>query len=371
MSDTNAIRYHLAAIKTGGGARYFGANVARANSPWLQLLGMKLAVMLLAGAAWAQSWVGQTSGTTASLRGVKVVNARVAWASGTRGTWLISTDGGATWRSGTVPGAEKLDFRGVWATDERNAWLMSVGSGSESRIYRTTDGGRQWRQQLAAPAPKGFFDGIAFWDARHGMVVGDPVDGEFEVYTTEDRGHHWRRQHTPEALPDEGAFAASNSCLTLRGAREAWFASGGPAGSRVFHSVDGGGSWTAARTPLRNDGASAGIFSLGFLDGLVGVAVGGDYSKPTAAAQNIAVTADGGLTWSTPAGAPGGYRSAVLYVPEYKAWVATGTSGSDISFDGGQTWQTFDTVGYNALGAADGTVLAVGPKGRIAKLRVK
>jgi hypothetical protein len=61
----------------------------------------------------------------------------------------------------------------------------------------------------------------------------------------------------------------------------------------------------------------------------------------------------------------------VLYVAEYKAWIATGTSGSDVSFDAGQTWQTFDTVAYNALGSADGTVLAVGPSRRIARLRMR
>jgi photosystem II stability/assembly factor-like uncharacterized protein len=344
--------------------------VAWPNSAWLQLLGMKLAVILLAGAAWAQSWVGQTSGTTVSLRGIRVVNARVAWSSGTAGTWMLTTDGGGTWRSDTVRGGEKLDFRGAWAIDERNAWLLSVGSGAQSRVYRTTDGGRQWRQQLAASGPKGFFDAIAFWDARRGMVLGDPVDGEFEIYTTDDGGHHWRRQHTPAALPDEGAFAASNSCLVLRGTHEAWFGTGGHGGARVFHSTDGGGSWAVAGTPVRDDGASAGIFSLAFADGLTGVAVGGDYSKP-AAAYNIAVTADGGRTWTTPAGAPAGYRSAVLYVAEYKAWIATGTSGSDVSFDAGQTWQTFDTVAYNALGSADGTVLAVGPSRRIARLRMR
>jgi hypothetical protein len=125
-----------------------------------------------------------------------------------------------------------------------------------------------------------------------------------------------------------------------------------------------------ARTPVRDDGAPAGIFSLAFDAAQTGVAVGGDYSKPAVAAHNIAVTADGGRTWTAPTGAPAGYRSAVLYVAEFKAWIATGTSGSDVSFDAGQTWRTFDTFGYNALGAADGTVLAVGPSGRIATLRM-
>ena len=332
---------------------------------------MKLAVILVAAAAWAQSWVGQRSGTIASLRGISVVNARLAWASGAGGTWLTTSDGGDTWRSGTVRGGEKLDFRAVHAVDERTAWLMSVGSGAESRVYHTSDGGIHWRQQLTAPGPKGFFDAMAFWDARRGLVLGDPVGGEFEIYTTDDGGRHWRRQHTPPALPEEGAFAASNSALVLRGNREAWFGTGGPGGARVFHSIDGGGSWTVVRTPIRDDGAPAGIFSLAFAGGTLGVAVGGDYSKPTEAVRNIAVSADGGRSWTAPARAPAGFRSAVLYLAGYKAWIATGTSGSDLSLDAGESWQTFDTESYNALGAADGLVLAVGPKGRIAALRMK
>ena len=345
-----------------------------AGCEWARLksLGMKLAAILLAWAAGAgaQSWVGQSSGSAASLRGIGVVNARVAWASGASGTWLTTSDGGVSWRSGTVRGAEKLDFRAVQAIDERTAWLMSVGSGSQSRVYHTTDGGLHWRRQLTAPAPKGFFDAMVFRDARRGMVLGDPVEGEFEIYTTDDGGRHWRSQHTPLALPGEGAFAASNSCLVLRGTREAWFGTGGPGGARIFHSIDGGATWTVTRAPLRDDGPAAGIFSLAFADGSLGVAVGGDYSKPADAARNAAITADGGRTWAGPGGAPGGFRSAVLYLAAYRAWIATGTNGSDVSFDGGKSWKRFDTASYNALGAAGGVVLGVGPGGRIAALRM-
>ena len=102
------------------------------------------------------------------------------------------------------------------------------------------------------------------------------------------------------ALPNEGSFAASNSCLTLFGKRDAWFATGGPGAARVFHSEDRGRTWTVAVTPIRNDGAAAGIFSLAFADARHGIAVGGDYSKDKEDRQNIALTADGGRTWSAP-----------------------------------------------------------------------
>lgn len=325
---------------------------------------------VLATQACAQSWVSQTSGSTASLRGVSVVDAKVVWASGAGGAYLHTADGGSTWTAATVPGAEALDFRGVRAVDARTVYLVSSGSGDKARVYKTSDGGAQWTLQLTNPDAKGFFDAIAFWDASHGIVLGDPVDGQFAIWTTRDGGVHWQLQHTPPAVANEGAFAASNSCLFLAGKQEAWFGTGGPSGARVFHSKDRGRSWTVSATPIRNDGASAGIFSLAFSDARHGIAVGGDYAKDQEDRQNIAITEDGGQTWTAPAGpVPKGFRSAVVYVPERKMWLVTGTSGSDASTDSGKTWKPFDSGSYNAMSFVGGAGWAVGARGRIAAFR--
>ncbi len=318
----------------------------------------------------AQSWDLQNSGTTASLRGVSAVNARVVWASGSGGTFLKTTDGGSTWAAAKVPGAEALDFRDVHGVDERVAYLLSSGPGDKSRIYRTADGGQQWRLQFTNPDAKGFLDAFAFWDARHGIVVGDPVDGRFVVLTTGDGGEHWERRPTPPAMPEEGAFAASGTCLVVAGTREAWFATGGPKGARVFRTVDGGAAWTVAVTPIRNDGPSAGIFSVAFSDVRHGIAVGGDYNQPAETTGNVAVTMDGGRTWTTSPGAPpAGFRSAVAWLAPRNLWIAAGTSGSDSSADGGKTWKRFDTGAFNAIGVAGADAWAVGPRGRIARFR--
>jgi photosystem II stability/assembly factor-like uncharacterized protein len=324
---------------------------------------MRALPFLLSTIAAAQSWTPQTSGTTSSLRGIAAASDRVAWASGTGGTYLLTTDGGATWKPAQVPGAEALDFRDVHALDERTAWLMAAGPGDKSRIYRTADAGAHWTPQFTNPDPAGFFDAIAFLDARRGLVLGDPVDGHLVVFATDDGGDHWRRVETPPALPNEGAFAASGTCLIVAGEREAWFGTGA---ARVFHTADGGRSWTIAQTPIRHDGPAAGIFSLAVADGR-GVAVGGDYSKPQEDAHNVAITTDGGRSWIEPASRPSGFRSAVLYVPSIRAWIAVGTSGSDLSTDGGQTWKRFDGTAYNAIAWP----WAVGPKGAIAKFSAK
>src|SRR5205085_6482214 len=67
------------------------------------------ATWLLPALCAAQSWEPQQSGTTASLRGVSALNANIVWASGSKGTFLKTTDGGLTWLARTMPGAADLD----------------------------------------------------------------------------------------------------------------------------------------------------------------------------------------------------------------------------------------------------------------------
>jgi len=329
-----------------------------------------IVLLMLAGAAHAQSWIAQTSNSTASLRGVSAVNESEVWASGTGGTYLHTTDGGTTWVAAKVPGAESLDFRGIRAVDGRTVYLMSSGAGDKSRIYKTSDAGAHWELQFTNPDPKGFFDSIAFWDAMHGIVIGDALNGHAEVRTTEDGGKHWELRETPAALPGEGSFAASNTCVFVMGSAEVWFITGGKDAARVFHSGDGGRTWTVSTPPIRNDSASAGIFSLAFRDRVHGMVTGGDYAKDKEDRQVAAITSDGGKTWTLPAAGPKGFRSAVAYVSELKMWIATGTSGSDVSTDDGQTWKRFDEAPYNAMSfVLAGAGWAVGPRGRIARFQ--
>lgn len=322
--------------------------------------------LLFIACASAQSWIPQTSGISASFRGIRAIDSQIVWVSGASGTYLITKDGGATWRAAQVPGAEKLDFRAVWAFDANNAFLLSIGTGDQSRIYQTTDGGAHWKLVFTNPDAKGFFDGIAFWDRNHGIIAGDAVDGRTTVFTTANGGATWQRASSPEAIGNEGAFAASNSSLALWGAHDVWL---GTTAARVLHSSDNGRTWSAIETPIRHDGTGAGIFSVAFSNALRGIAVGGDYTKPAESRANIAVTSDGGKTWGAPLGTPpAGFRSAAAWLPGTKTWIATGTSGSDISTDDGVNWKQFDSTGYNAIAFLNGsTGWAVGPRGRIAK----
>lgn len=319
----------------------------------------------------AAQWHAQHAGTTADFRGISAVSHRVAWASGSVGTVLRTTDGGNSWQNVSVPGAGKLDFRDIQAFDAREAFVLSIGPGEQSRIYHTGDGGKTWKLQFTNRDAKAFYDGFAFRDRRNGIAVSDAVNGAFPLLVTED-GETWKPLTTedlPAALPNEGCFAASGTSICVAGKDELWFATGGPA-ARVFHSSDGGRRWTVVSSPLLSGKPPQGVFSVAFQDSRTGVIVGGDYEKPAGAEKVAAYTTDGGATWALAAKGPRGFRSAVALIPGSSppTWVAVGTSGSDYSQDGGKTWHPLGASNYNAVSfATDGAGWAVGPKGRIAQ----
>src|ERR1700737_5137269 len=53
----------------------------------------------------------QTSGTTNRLQAISPVNSRVVWASGLHGTYVLTTNGGKTWRAPAVPGGAAPHLR--------------------------------------------------------------------------------------------------------------------------------------------------------------------------------------------------------------------------------------------------------------------
>ena len=132
----------------------------------------------------------QQSGTTNRLQAISPVNARVVWASGLGGTYVLTTDGGATWQARVVPGAESLQFRDVQGVSARVAYLLAAGPGTASRIYKTEDGGATWSLQFQNEDPNGFYDCFAFWNAKRGITMADAVDGRFPVIKTID-GEAW------------------------------------------------------------------------------------------------------------------------------------------------------------------------------------
>ena len=344
----------------------------------LPKLSIALALVTLVGVSgfgWpTPSWKLLDSGSTSRLRGLAAVSDRVAWASGTEGTVLRTVDGGRSWRSVGPPDTTDLQFRDIEAFDAQHAVALAIGEGELSRVYVTDDGGRTWSETFRNTDPAAFYDCVAFFDRRHGLALSDPVDGHFRILSTHDGGRHWVVRPTtgmPAALAGEFAFAASGTCLVAAHAGfDAWFATGGGASSRVFHTRDGGAHWSVTGTPVPS-GPSAGIYSLAFRDRWHGIAVGGDFATPTAAPDGAATSRDGGATWTVAKKVPGEYRSGAAWSSDRHSGAtayAVGPTGSDVSYDGGRTWKRFDTGSFDSVECAGHTCFASGEAGRIARL---
>ncbi len=321
--------------------------------------------------ALTSSWHPQTTGSSSELRGLSVLDATHAWASGSGGT-ILRTKDGEHWQKLAPPaGGEALDFRDVEALGADVVVLMSAGTGDAARIYRSANGGAgaSWTLVDTNPDKDGFYDAIAFFDAKDGLVMGDPVNGKFRVRATHDGGATWGNEPgmvMPPALEGEGAFAASGTCLfALKGGNDAWFVTGGASIARVFHTRDRGRTWTVARTAAPNGNASSGLFSVVFLDANRGFAAGGDYKVPAFAGLNGIRTEDGGATWVAAPLSATGFYSAVVPVPgEKDELVAVGLAGEAVSRDAGRTWTKTGDKPMNAAGfASGGAGWAVGPKG--------
>jgi photosystem II stability/assembly factor-like uncharacterized protein len=219
---------------------------------------------------------------------------------------------------------------------------------------------------------------MAFWDEQRGIAVSDSLNGEFVVIRTTDGGASWRRvpqAGLPPAQTGEGYFAASGTNVAVWGDNHVWLGTGAASRARVLRSTDGGTTWQVAVTPLVA-GSTSGIYSIAFRDALNGIVVGGDYAKEDEAIDNVALTRDGGATWTLvrgPAGEPSalsGFRSVVKYALGEQALVAVGPSGTDVSTDDGRSWTPIEGPGFHTFSVAPGgdRGWAAGSRGRIARL---
>lgn len=319
----------------------------------------------------------QDSGTTAGLIAVSPVNPQVVWASGRNGTFVVTTDGGNTWRAGVVPGAELLQFRDVEGVSAKVAYLQSIGNNPEDfRIYKTVDGGASWTLQFQNQDPAAFYDCFAFWTPNRGISHSDSVNGVFPNLRVTD-GVNWQdiSANMPPALPGESAFAASGTCVATRGGQTAWIATGASTTARVLATRDGGDTWEAYDTPLVSS-PSAGAFTVAFRTPWHGIIGGGDLDPNYPNNAATARSSDGGATWTLTnpppvtgaifglayaQGAGNGSRTVVI---------TANAGGAAWTPDEGDTWYSLPGVtGYWAVAFASPKAgWLVGTDGRILKI---
>jgi hypothetical protein len=316
-----------------------------------------------------------------SFRGLQAVSDQIIWVSGSKGIVGLSTDGGSHWRWQQVVGYEKRDFRDIVAFDSVTALIMAIAE--PAVILRTDNGGLTWLPVFTDSTPGMFLDAMHFIDANNGLVVGDPIGKSAFLANTNDGGRSWQSFHllqaniTPIPLDSgEAFFASSGSNVQLMHpgkANNGWMVTGGNR-SRLMNT-DGQASFDL---PFYPGGTSRGANSIAMRDAFRGIIVGGDFSNDTAKANNCVIVDLHQVgtkveeIFSRPVTPPAGYRSCVAHI-KGNQWITCGTSGIDITLDGGINWQPISTIGYHTLSISPKGKYAylAGGGGRLARIRIK
>jgi hypothetical protein len=309
-----------------------------------------------------------STGNKTSLRGLSVVDDKTIWVSGSNGTVARSIDAGKTWNWMVVAGYEKRDFRDIEAFDKKTAIIMAIAE--PAVILRTTDGGAHWTQVYENKTSGMFLDAMEFWNELSGIVIGDPINGRFFIARTFDGGKTWQPtsfDKLPVADSGEGCFASSGTNVRALNLAEACFISGGLKSAFYWKGK-------SVVLPILQGKESYGANSIAIRDhqkrknSNYYIVVGGDFSHDTVTEKNCAISSDGGKTWMAPAIPPLGYRSCVEFINKSRL-ITCGTSGVDISTDGGMRWQGISKEGFHVCKKAKkGKAVFLAGNGRIAKL---
>lgn len=315
------------------------------------------------------SYTDYNIGLSNSFRGISVVDENIFWVSGTKGTVVHVNDNG-DWIVSQVEGAEEMDFRDVVAFNADTA--LVVNAGFPGVIYKTTDGGDHWYECYNNQDTTVFLDGMKFWDNQHGIAFGDPMNGHMLIITTKDGGETWQQtppENIPEKLEIEGGFAASGSSIVVQDSTKAWVGMGGTL-ARVFYTEDQGMHWDVVKTPIYSGEGMRGIYSLAFKNEKEGIAIGGEYQNENPP-NSRAYTKDGGKSWKLGKGVDQ-YRSGVCYLFD-DIYLATGLTGTDISYDGGISWDSISNYKLHGMVFTnDGKIgYGMGRYGTIVKILVE
>ncbi|MFD2870844.1 WD40/YVTN/BNR-like repeat-containing protein [Mucilaginibacter ximonensis] len=293
-----------------------------------------------------------------SIRGLSVVDDKIAWISSSQGYIANTLDGGNTWKWRQVKGFEKADFRDIEAFSAKEAIILS--SGTPAMILKTTDGGNTWKVKYSQNDSTYFLDAMDFDKPNHGFVMGDPIKNKFLLLETKNGGNNWQSIDGPDAINSQAAFAASGTCLILKATPTVVTGGGAAEVISKNHSV-----WQHTSLPITHGQNSRGAFSISG-DRKRLVVVGGDYINNKRRDSTVCYSINSGQIWLSANSFPSGYQSCVEYI-EATTFLSTGTAGTNISMDGGKNWTQIDGQSFNVCRKAKRgkLVLLAGDSGKI------
>ncbi len=269
-----------------------------------------------------------------------------------------STDAGKTWTHLGLRGSQQIPALVVDPRDPNRLFAAVLGhpyGASEERgIFRSTDGGQTWQKVLYKDPNTGGSDieidpanpdilYAALWEAREGPWEDNNIYNGTGggLFKSTDGGNTWRqlKNGLPQNLTQINvAIAASEPkrlYATVGTTDKGDYASG--AGLGVYRSDDAGESWYRATTDPRP------AMRIG----------GGDLPIPRVDPTNpdtvytaslvVVKSSDGGKTWMSLRGAPGGddYQNLWINPKDGKILIAVADQGAIVSVNGGVSWSSW------------------------------
>ena len=211
----------------------------------------------------------------ADLSKIHATDENNVWAVGF-GVILHTADGGHTWTNQTPAGYESTIFQGVFAVTHDTVWVTGGSTDGYATILKSTDAGMTWsRQSNGDVAVADHLLGISAVDADTAWTVGG-TGNDYIALHTNDGGATWTRQpgvsgtwdaneiHAVDssvvwAACDQGIFWTTDggarwsshagvafACMDVSAvnAQEAWAISTGYTHGFIYHTTDGGETWT-------------------------------------------------------------------------------------------------------------------------------
>jgi photosystem II stability/assembly factor-like uncharacterized protein len=269
-------------------------------------------------------------------------------------------------------------------------WAIGGLEGASDHVLTTADGGSTWRdvtppepvpeQDAPGKAAVGYFlDSLVGWVTYYSAAP-EPAAARLRVWLTQDGGASWS-----SSAPVDVEFlgtAGYPPVLGFEDAQTGWLlARSGPAGMHrypvyLLRTVDGGRNWEIALDPFTGGLQSCDKNGITFANALIGWAT---VSECPVAAPELAVTTDGGRSWSAvPLPAPTsrptlfendlceGHSPQMASATEGAVGVSC-TTGLLLNYfyrtsDGGQTWQSYLYPGGTIWVSGPRTAWALGRK---------
>ncbi len=264
------------------------------------------------------------------------------------GMWK-STDAGDTWQH--IGLEDSRHIAAIWV-DPKNADIVFAAAlghtfapNEERGVFKSTDGGKSWRKVLYKDDKTGAID-VAFapdnpqigyatlWyhyvnpDTPFAGLLGTGGAG---VYKTTDGGETWTAVMIPQFAK---AHLGRMGVVVAPGGQRVYLIVSERKEGGLYRSDDGGATWKKITADMRVTGN--GYFSKVFLDphnpDIVFVAQTSLYRST-----------DGGVTFESYKGAPGGDDNHALWIdPTNSDYMIMGSDqGATISMDGGKTWTSW------------------------------